>query len=210
MARKRRKRVSEVRKQYTAQRRRLSSMVSRLRKQGYEISLADIAGDIPKRVTKKQVRLLSEIRTSKEALQQFKKLKGRDPYKKAKKAIPRFVVANSVFDSKFSKFHVQVQAVINQWKNYILQNYGEQAFLDALADADFEGINLSDYGGYLIPPEDLSLYLHRLTHFVLGEKDSPPLQRIVEKVDDLILQYESYVSTAESLEWGSWHSKNKG
>lgn len=211
MARKRKKRkLSPARQEYLKQRKRLSSMVSRLRRKGYDISLSDIAGAIPQRVTTAAVRRLASIRTSERALEEATR-------NKRKKKTPSggiIITVNDLnrikrsnFISQFSSYHPQVQEAIHKWVDYIETNYGLDELIAAIDEADYENITLSDYGGYLIPPEDLSLYLHQLTHFVMSGVDSPPLSSILAEIELILNQYEEYASSADIADFGSWRAK---
>lgn len=207
MARKRKKKKSSVnRLQYMKQRKRLSSMVSRLRKQGYDVNLATVAGDIPKRITKQAIQRLSNIRSSKELVKKLKLTKQQAPQVTTKAPTLNDLIMQN-FQDKFSNYHHAVQNVIMQWKDAVIETYGMQAFLDALEDADYEGIELSDYGGYLIPPEDLSLYLNRLTHFILPDKSDTRLDIFTSQVDQIINEYELTLPEYELEEYGSYYSK---
>lgn len=185
-------------------------MVTRLRRKGYIISLSDIAGAIPQRVTTAAVRRLASIRTSERALKEAIR-------NKRKKKTPSggiIITVNDLnrikrfnFISQFSSYHPQVQEAIHKWVNYVETNYGLDELIAAIDEADYENITLSDYGGYLIPPEDLSLYLHQLTHFVMSGVDSPPLSSLLSEIELIINQYEEYASSADIADFGSWRAK---
>lgn len=211
MKKRKKKTLSANRQLYMKERKRLTSMVSRLRKQGYEISLKDIAGDIPKRVTKKKIDDLKKIRSSKEIIKSKKLTKKQKPKVQeipVKEDIPSMddiIIDN--FKQKMSDYHPLVREAVYDWLNYIVDNFGMEELSYALDSAEYESIELATYGGYVVNPEDLSLYLHRLSHFILGNENTPDLLEITQKVEDIIQQYEVELSEVELSEYGSWYNK---
>lgn len=217
MARKRsrkKKKLSIPRQQYLKERKRLSSMVSRLRKKGYKISLRDVVGEIPKRITKKQVRLLQELRSQEQLLALIKKKPiGGTPIKpKPIPGVPKEPTWEDViyfnFLGQLDQYHPDVQSAIRKWLDYIIENFGMSELASALDTAEYENIYLSAYGGYIVNPEDLALYLHQLSHFVMGDDSTPDLEEITNEVEQIIFQYSQEVEEAELAEFGSWYAKN--
>lgn len=206
MAKKRKKRkLSDTRQEYMKQRRRLSSMVSRLRKKGQNITLNDIAGPIPTRITKKAVQNLAKIKTQEQAIKAIKRrdIKAPTPVPIGGKIPNSDAIALRILFENFSTHHEKVQKAIHKYLKYIIDEVGESELVDALDDLDYEGIYLPDYGGYLIEPSELSKYLQQLTHFI-SYKELDDLKNMLQKVNDIIAQYEEEVSEAEAREWGSW------
>lgn len=204
---KRRRKKKTINQQlYAKQRKRLSSLVTRLRKQGYDVSLEHIAGKIPKRITKKEIERLSKIRRAKDVIKDFnlQKITFDDDVD-----IPisdeDLIIQN--FKDQFIDHARDVQDAVYSWMNYVIEEYGFQEFSDALDTAEYEGVNLSSYGGYLVDPGDLALYLHKLSHFIIGNENSPPLEELTNKVESIISNYTAIVDEAELSSFGSWHKK---
>lgn len=203
------RRQSANRLLYMKERRRISNMVRRLRSKGYDISIADIAGNIPKRVTKQAIAKLQKIRSSQQALEQaqkkqtIKRIEISPPVEVTTSAPTMEEIAIQNFRDKFENYHSEVYKAINQWIDYVLKHFGEQALIDALDDIAYEGIELSSYGGYLIPPGDLELYLHKISHFIMGDENSD-LQDLTQEVMNIIEAYNSDLTDYETEDWGSW------
>lgn len=201
----RRKKRTKNQQLYAKQRKRLSSLVTRLRKQGYDVSLSDIAGQIPKRITKKEIERLSKIKRAKDVIKDL----GLQKITFDDVVIPisdeDLIIQN--FKDQFIDHAKDVQDAVYSWMDYVIREYGFEEFSDALDTAEYEGVNLSSYGGYLIDPGDLALYLHKLSHFIIGGENSPPLEELTNKVESIISNYTAIVDEAELSSFGSWHKK---
>lgn len=201
----RRKKRTKNQQLYAKQRKRLSSLVTRLRKQGYDVNLSDIAGQIPKRITKKEIERLSKIKRAKDVIKDLdlQKITFDDV------VIPisdeDLIIQN--FKDQFIDHAKDVQDAVYSWMDYVIREYGFEEFSDALDTAEYEGVNLSSYGGYLVDPGDLALYLHKLSHFIIGGENSPPLEELTNKVESIISNYTAIVDEAELSSFGSWHKK---
>lgn len=190
---------------YMKERRRISNMVRRLRQKGNDISIKDIAGDIPKRVTKQAIHRLKQIKSSKQAFEIASKNR---VIPKIQKPAPQPEIyaedlAIQNFRDKFSQYHAEVEAAINKWIDYVLDRYGEEALMEALDAIEYEGVELSSYGGYLIPPGDLELYLHKISHFIVVD-GLDDLSAITEQVTQIISEYDNDLTDYETADWGSW------
>lgn len=201
----RRKKRTKNQQLYAKQRKRLSSLVTRLRKQGYDVSLSDIAGQIPKRITKKEIERLSKIKRAKDVIKDL----GLQKITFDDVVIPisdeDLIIQN--FKDQFIDHAKDVQDAVYSWMDYVIREYGFEEFSDALDTAEYEGVNLSSYGGYLVDPGDLALYLHKLSHFIIGGENSPPLEELTNKVESIISNYTAIVDEAELSSFGSWYKK---
>lgn len=201
----RRKKRTKNQQLYAKQRKRLSSLVNRLRKKGYDVNLSDIAGEIPKRITKKEIERLSKIKRAKDVIKDLglQKITFEDV------DIPisdeDLIIQN--FKDQFVDHAKDVQDAVYSWMDYVIKEYGFEEFSDALDTAEYEGVNLSSYGGYLVDPGDLALYLHKLSHFIIGGENSPPLEELTNKVESIISNYTAIVDEAELSSFGSWNKK---
>lgn len=203
---KRRRKKKTINQQlYAKQRKRLSSLVTRLRKQGYDVNLSDIAGQIPKRITKKEIERLSKIKRAKDVIKDL----GIQKITFEEVDIPisdeDLIIQN--FKDQFIDHARDVQDAVYSWMDYVIKEYGFEELSDALDTAEYEGVNLSSYGGYLVDPGDLALYLHKLSHFIIGGENSPPLEELTNKVESIISNYTAIVDEAELSSFGSWHKK---
>lgn len=207
MARKKRRRKKKTVNQqlYAKQRKRLSSLVHRLRKKGYDVNLSDIAGQIPKRITKKEIERLSKIKRAKDVIKDFNLQKITFDDVVIPISDEDLIIQN--FKDQFIDHAREVQDAVYSWMDYVIKEYGFEEFSDALDTAEYEGVNLSSYGGYLVDPGDLALYLHKLSHFIIGGENSPPLEELTNKVESIISNYTSIVDEAELSSFGSWHKK---
>lgn len=201
----RRKKRTKNQQLYAKQRKRISSLVTRLRKKGYDVSLSDIAGQIPKRITKKEIERLSKIKRAKDVIKDL----GLQKITFDEVDIPisdeDLIIQN--FKDQFIDHARDVQDAVYSWMDYVIKEYGFEEFSDALDTAEYEGVNLSSYGGYLVDPGDLALYLHKLSHFIIGGENSPPLEELTNKVESIISNYTAIVDEAELSSFGSWHKK---
>lgn len=201
----RRKKRTKNQQLYAKQRKRLSSLVTRLRKQGYDVSLSDIAGQMPKRITKKEIERLSKIKRAKDVIKDL----GLQKITFDDVVIPisdeDLIIQN--FKDQFIDHAKDVQDAVYSWMDYVIREYGFEEFSDALDTAEYEGVNLSSYGGYLVDPGDLALYLHKLSHFIIGGENSPPLEELTNKVESIISNYTAIVDEAELSSFGSWYKK---
>lgn len=201
----RRKKRTKNQQLYAKQRKRLSSLVTRLRKQGYDVNLSDIAGKIPNRITKKEIERISKIKRAKDVIKDLglQKITFEDV------DIPisdeDLIIQN--FKDQFIDHARDVQDAVYTWMDYVIKEYGFEEFSDALDTAEYEGVNLSSYGGYLVDPGDLALYLHKLSHFIIGGENSPPLEELTNKVESIISNYTAIVDEAELSSFGTWHKK---
>lgn len=202
------KRTSLIRQQYMKERRRVSSMVTRLRRKGYDVSLSDIVGDIPKRVTKKRLEEIQSITSSKVALSSYKETHKAEPPKIEEKVTIMTAddYAILLFREQFEHHQVEVQAAVSKWINYVIKNFGKRALSEALDDIAYEGISLSDYGGYVIPIEDLALYLQKISHFIVGDKKGD-LFELVNEVERIGQEYGTVIQDYDVEAYGSWHNK---
>lgn len=207
MARKKRRRKKKTVNQqlYAKQRKRLSSLVHRLRKNGYDVNLSDIAGQIPKRITKKEIERLSKIKRAKDVIKDFNLQKITFDDVVIPISDEDLIIQN--FKDQFIDHAREVQDAVYSWMDYVIKEYGFEEFSDALDTAEYEGVNLSSYGGYLVDPGDLALYLHKLSHFIIGGENSPPLEELTNKVESIISNYTAIVDEAELSSFGSWHKK---
>lgn len=201
----RRKKRTKNQQLYAKQRKRLSSLVTRLRKQGYDVSLSDIAGQIPKRITKKEIERLSKIKRAKDVIKDLGLQKITFDDVDIPISDEDLIIQN--FKDQFIDHAKDVQDAVYSWMDYVIREYGFEEFSDALDTADYEGVNLSSYGGYLVDPGDLALYLHKLSHFIIGGENSPPLEELTNKVESIISNYTAIVDEAELSSFGSWHKK---
>lgn len=201
----RRKKRTKNQQLYAKQRKRLSSLVTRLRKQGYDVSLSDIAGQMPKRITKKEIERLSKIKRAKDVIKDL----GLQKITFDDVVIPisdeDLIIQN--FKDQFIDHAKDVQDAVYSWMDYVIREYGFEEFSGALDTAEYEGVNLSSYGGYLVDPGDLALYLHKLSHFIIGGENSPPLEELTNKVESIISNYTAIVDEAELSSFGSWYKK---
>lgn len=201
----RRKKRTKNQQLYAKQRKRLSSLVNRLRKKGYDVNLSDVAGEIPKRISKKEIERLSKIKRAKDVIKDLglQKITFEDV------DIPisdeDLIIQN--FKDQFIDHARVVQDAVYSWMDYVIKEYGFEEFSEALDTAEYEGVNLSSYGGYLVDPGDLALYLHKLSHFIIGGENSPPLEELTNKVESIISNYTAIVDEAELSSFGSWHKK---
>lgn len=203
---KRRRKKKTINQQlYAKQRKRLSSLVTRLRKQGYDVSLADIAGKIPKRITKKEIERLSKIKRAKDVIKDFNLQKFTFDDVDIPISDEDLIIQN--FKDQFIDHARDVQDAVYTWMDYVIKEYGFEEFSEALDTAEYEGVNLSSYGGYLVDPGDLALYLHKLSHFIIGGENSPPLEELTNKVESIISNYTAIVDEAELSSFGSWFNK---
>lgn len=201
----RRKKRTKNQQLYAKQRKRLSSLVTRLRKQGYDVSLSDIAGQIPKRITKKEIERLSKIKRAKDVIKDLGLQKITFDDVDIPISDEDLIIQN--FKDQFIDHAKDVQDAVYSWMDYVIREYGFEEFSDALDTAEYEGVNLSSYGGYLVDPGDLALYLHKLSHFIIGGENSPPLEELTNKVESIISNYTAIVDEAELSSFGSWHKK---
>lgn len=201
----RRKKRTKNQQLYAKQRKRLSSLVTRLRKQGYDVSLSDIAGKIPKRITKKEIERLSKIKRAKDVIKDLGLQKITFDDVDIPISDEDLIIQN--FKDQFIDHAKDVQDAVYSWMDYVIREYGFEEFSDALDTAEYEGVNLSSYGGYLVDPGDLALYLHKLSHFIIGGENSPPLEELTNKVESIISNYTAIVDEAELSSFGSWHKK---
>lgn len=201
----RRKKRTKNQQLYAKQRKRLSSLVTRLRKQGYDVSLSDIAGKIPKRITKKEIERLSKIKRAKDVIKDLGLQKITFDDVDTPISEEDLIIQN--FKDQFIDHAKDVQDAVYSWMDYVIREYGFEEFSDALDTAEYEGVNLSSYGGYLVDPGDLALYLHKLSHFIIGGENSPPLEELTNKVESIISNYTAIVDEAELSSFGSWHKK---
>lgn len=201
----RRKKRTKNQQLYAKQRKRLSSLVTRLRKQGYDVNLSDIAGKIPKRITKKEIERLSKIKRAKDVIKDLGLQKITFDDVDIPISEEDLIIQN--FKDQFIDHAKDVQDAVYSWMDYVIREYGFEEFSDALDTAEYEGVNLSSYGGYLVDPGDLALYLHKLSHFIIGGENSPPLEELTNKVESIISNYTAIVDEAELSSFGSWHKK---
>lgn len=201
----RRKKRTKNQQLYAKQRKRLSSLVTRLRKQGYDVNLSDIAGKIPKRITKKEIERLSKIKRAKDVIKDLGLQKITFDDVDIPISDEDLIIQN--FKDQFIDHAKDVQDAVYSWMDYVIREYGFEEFSDALDTAEYEGVNLSPYGGYLVDPGDLALYLHKLSHFIIGGENSPPLEELTNKVESIISNYTAIVDEAELSSFGSWHKK---
>lgn len=201
----RRKKRTKNQQLYSKQRKRLSSLVTRLRKQGYDVNLSDIAGQIPKRITKKEIERLSKIKRAKDVIKDLGLQKITFDDVDIPISDEDLIIQN--FKDQFIDHAKDVQDAVYSWMDYVIREYGFEEFSDALDTAEYEGVNLSSYGGYLVDPGDLALYLHKLSHFIIGGENSPPLEELTNKVESIISNYTAIVDEAELSSFGSWHKK---
>lgn len=201
----RRKKRTKNQQLYAKQRKRLSSLVTRLRKQGYDVSLSDIAGQIPKRITKKEIKRLSKIKRAKDVIKDLGLQKITFDDVDIPISDEDLIIQN--FKDQFIDHAKDVQDAVYSWMDYVIREYGFEEFSDALDTAEYEGVNLSSYGGYLVDPGDLALYLHKLSHFIIGGENSPPLEELTNKVESIISNYTAIIDEAELSSFGSWHKK---
>lgn len=201
----RRKKRTKNQQLYAKQRKRLSSLVTRLRKQGYDVSLSDIAGQIPKRITKKEIERLSKIKRAKDVIKDLGLQKITFDDVDIPISDEDLIIQN--FKDQFIDHAKDVQDAVYSWMDYVIREYGFEEFSDALDTAEYEGVNLSSYGGYLVDPGDLALYLHKLSHFIIGGENSPPLEELTNKVESIISNYTAIIDEAELSSFGSWHKK---
>lgn len=201
----RRKKRTKNQQLYAKQRKRLSSLVTRLRKQGYDVSLSDIAGQIPKRITKKEIERLSKIKRAKDVIKDLGLQKITFDDVDIPISDEDLIIQN--FKDQFIDHAKDVQDAVYSWMDYVIREYGFEEFSDALDTAEYEGVNLSSYGGYLVDPGDLALYLHKLSHFIIGGENSPPLEELTNKVESIISNYTAIVDEAELSSFGSWYKK---
>lgn len=201
----RRKKRTKNQQLYAKQRKRLSSLVTRLRKQGYDVNLSDIAGQIPKRITKKEIERLSKIKRAKDVIKDLGLQKITFDDVDIPISDEDLIIQN--FKDQFIDHAKDVQDAVYSWMDYVIREYGFEEFSDALDTAEYEGVNLSSYGGYLVDPGDLALYLHKLSHFIIGGENSPPLEELTNKVESIISNYTAIVDEAELSSFGSWHKK---
>lgn len=201
----RRKKRTKNQQLYAKQRKRISSLVTRLRKKGYDVSLSDIAGQIPKRITKKEIERLSKIKRAKDVIKDFDLQKITFDEVDIPISDEDLIIQN--FKDQFIDHARDVQDAVYSWMDYVIKEYGFEEFSDALDTAEYEGVNLSSYGGYLVDPGDLALYLHKLSHFIIGGENSPPLEELTNKVESIISNYTAIVDEAELSSFGSWNKK---
>lgn len=213
------RKVSQVRQEYMRERRRLSYTVSSLRKRGYMVDLSDIAGEIPKRVTRKAVEKLKKIRGYKAALSEIQRrsseaIKQRSSKSKQASVNAPFEIINEtdltimVFREKFKDYHVEVSSIVSKWITYVESNFGREELASAIESASEDGIELSSYGGYLIPSDDLALYLQRLSHYVYSSNGNS-LQDLIDYTEEIVGDYAESISDAEAAEWGTWARKKR-